>query len=147
VIYYVDTSALAKIYHPEDGFEFVRKLYRGNDVIRISELTRVEFASVMRRKYLAGELSSGAQRVSWGRFWGDTKSRYEVLSLTSGVLEEAARLLRSDGLAAPFRSLDAIQFATLTLLCPVDAVFVCSDKRLAAVAERHGRAVLDPAFP
>jgi len=81
------------------------------------------------------------------RFALDLKSRYEVLHLSTAVLEEAAHLLGPKGVSTPLRSLDAIQFATLTLLCPVDTVFVCSDKRLAAVAESQGRAVLDPAFP
>lgn len=145
--YYIDTSALAKVYHPESGFEYMRLLYKGNDAIRVSELTRVESVSVTRRKVLAGEISAETQHVFLERFAEDLKSRYEVLRLTSGVLDEAARLLGPGGVSVSLRSLDAIQFAAFKLLCAEDAIFVCSDKRLAAVAESQGRKVLDPAAP
>ena len=54
MIYFVDTSALTKIYHPESGFETMRTLYFGMDEIWISELTRVEFASAIRKNCSIG---------------------------------------------------------------------------------------------
>lgn len=41
--YFFDTSAIVKIYHQEDGSETVLPLYKGNESIIISELSKVEF--------------------------------------------------------------------------------------------------------
>ena len=144
MIYFVDTSALTKIYHPEAGFETMRSLYFGTDEILISELTRVEFASALRKKCLNGEICHEGHRVTYDRFTADLKSRFKLLSLTSVVLKSAQRMLGPEGVSVPFRSLDAIQFATFSLLCPPETVFVCSDKRLTMVANTEGRITMDP---
>ncbi len=145
MIYFVDTSALTKIYHPEAGFETMRSLYYGVEELWISELTRVEFASALRKKLLNGEIGPEGHRVTYERFRGDLKSRFKLLSLTSVVLKSAQRMLGPDGVSVPFRSLDAIQFATFSLLCPPEAIFVCSDKRLTMLANNEGRITMDPA--
>ncbi len=144
MIYFVDTSALTKIYHPESGFETMRTLYFGMDEIWISELTRVEFASAIREKLLNREIGSEGHRVTYERFRGDLKSRFRLLPLTTAVLTGAQGMLGPSGVSVPFRALDAIQYATFSLLCPPDAVFVCSDKRLTIIANNEGRITLDP---
>jgi hypothetical protein len=145
VIYFVDTSALIKIYHPEAGFETMRFLYFGTDEIWISELTRVEFASALRKKFLSGEIGSEGHRVTYERFKGDVASRVKSLSLTSPVLKSAEGMPGPDGVREPFRSLDAIQFSAFKLLCPPESIFVCSDKRLTLIASNEGRITMDPA--
>lgn len=145
MIYFVDTSAITKIYHPEVGCEIMRALYRGSDEIWISELTRVEFASAIRKKLLSGVIGPAGHRVTYERFREDSASRFKVLSLTSAVLECAEGLLGPSGVREPLRSLDAIQFATLKMLCPAETVFVCSDKRLTLIAVNEGLPTMDPA--
>ncbi len=46
--YYVDTSSLVKIYHKEDGSEKVLEIYKNGEVIRISELSKIEFISTLK---------------------------------------------------------------------------------------------------
>ena len=47
--YYVDTSSLVKIYHKEVGSEKVLEIYKSGEVIRISELSKIEFISTIHR--------------------------------------------------------------------------------------------------
>lgn len=143
---FVDTSALAKAYHQESGTEYMLALYLGNDIIRISELTRVEFVSSTRRKVQSGQITLEMQEACLDRFVVDLKSRDEVLRLSTEVLEEAAQLLGPTGVPIPLRSLDAIQFASFKLLCSDDTTFICSDKRLASIAIRQGHKVVDPSL-
>jgi predicted nucleic acid-binding protein len=49
--YYLDTSALVKIYHREIGTETMLRLYRGSDTLFISELAKIELLSTVYRKY------------------------------------------------------------------------------------------------
>ena len=45
--YYLDTSALVKIYHTEPGSATVQSIYRGTDEILISELGKIEYLSTV----------------------------------------------------------------------------------------------------
>lgn len=142
--YFLDTSALAKIYHPEVGSGFMRSLYDGSSPIRISELARVEFVSATRRKFLAGAIGPELQLAYLDRFRFDLTNRFEILLLSVGVLDEASNLLGPEGISGPMRTLDAIQYATLRVLCDRETIFVCSDERLARIAGTAGHATLDP---
>lgn len=140
--YFLDTSALAKIYHPEVGSAFMRSLDVGASPIRISELARVEYVSATRRKFLAGSIGPELQVAYLDRFRFGLTSRFEVLRLTVGVLDEASNLLGPEGISGPLRTLDAIQYATLRVLCDRDTVFVCCDERLARIAVAEGHTTL-----
>jgi len=48
--YFFDTSAVVKIYHQETGSDQIIPLYRGDDTIVISELSKVEFLSTISQK-------------------------------------------------------------------------------------------------
>ena len=48
--YYFDTSALVKIYHQELGTERVLSIYKNQETILISELSRIEFLRPLRRR-------------------------------------------------------------------------------------------------
>jgi len=56
VKYFLDTSALVKIYHKEVGTEKVLNIYEDKSDIVISELSKVEFISTIHRKFRDGEI-------------------------------------------------------------------------------------------
>ena len=59
-VYYLDTSALVKLYVQEQGSERVIELAKSldSDPLAMLELTRVEFRAALRRRERAGDLSS-----------------------------------------------------------------------------------------
>ena len=49
--YFFDTSALVKIYHQEDGSEGVVDIFNSGAGIFVSELSVIEYQSVVYRKF------------------------------------------------------------------------------------------------
>jgi predicted nucleic acid-binding protein len=66
-IYFLDTSALAKLYHQEQGSETVEG-WAADHTIRLwlSDLARVELHSVFVRKVREGELAEAALQTALG---------------------------------------------------------------------------------
>ena len=141
---YVDTSALAKIYHRESGTETMLEMYAGGESIQISELARLEFLGTTVRKLREGQLDEKAYQALLERFGEDVDKRYELLHFSSLIVEETARVLGTYGRQNALRTLDAIQFAFYNIYCEEDTVFVCADLRLAALIQQQGHPTLDP---
>jgi len=66
--YFLDTSALVKIYHRENGSDFCMSRYADQSPLIISELARVELHSAIFRKQQEKELSSKVAKVVLQRF-------------------------------------------------------------------------------
>lgn len=141
---YLDTSALAKIYHRESGTETMLEMYAGGQSIQISELARLEILATTMRKFREGQLDEKAREALLRRFEEDVRQRYELLHFSSLIVEETARILGTHGRRNPLRTLDAIQFAFYNIYCEEDTVFVCSDQRLAALIHQQGHPTLNP---
>ena len=141
---YLDTSALAKIYHREPGTKTMLEIYAGRQSIQVSELARLEFLATTMRKFREGQLSEKAHEALLGRFEEDARQRYELLRFSSLVVEETARVLGAHGRQTPLRTLDAIQFAFYNICCEDDTVFVCCDQRLVALIEQEGHPTMNP---
>jgi len=115
VKYYLDTSALVKIYHQEQGTDALLPLYAGEQTIYISELSRIEFLATVWRKCREGLIGDDALSIVCARFDEDVAERYRLLRFTSLVIEQAESLLLRYGKAYPFRTLDCLQFAFFTV--------------------------------
>jgi uncharacterized protein len=136
--YFLDTSALVKIYHRETGSDYCLELYADTSPLIITELARVELRSALFRKQREAELSTKAVKAVLQRFEYDCKERYEVLPVASFVYDEACRLLSRHG-GVGLRTLDSLQFAAFLTYCEKDRDhFVCGDKKLLAVVEQEG---------
>lgn len=140
--YYVDTSSLVKIYPKEDASEKVLDIYKSGDVIRISELTKIEFVSTIHRKYREHEISIEALNALIVKFQDDINKRYELLSFSSLVVDEAWSLIRHFAEEHSLRTLDSLQFAFFRTYCDEGNIFVCSDKKLDTLVELGGVPVL-----
>lgn len=109
--YLVDASALGKVYHREAGTPWMHALYDGTELIFISELAVVEFASMCARYFREGELSDDDLKAMLSVFEDDYVLRYRILHFTPDVVSTAAEILATHGLSLPLRSLDALQLA------------------------------------
>lgn len=146
--YFVDTSALAKVYHREVGSERMEALIEapGNRLI-ISQLSLVEIESVFATKVRTGVIDKAALAQLRGRFYADlSRGRFRVALLAGRHFQGAEALLRTYAVDHALRTLDALQLSVALDLCRRGAAsdLVTSDKALCEVAALEGLAVLNP---
>ena len=86
-VYFLDTSALAKLYHQEQGSEMVEG-WAANHTIRLwlSDLARVELHSVFVRKVREGELAEATLQTVLECFREDLRSRFHMVLLSKLLL-------------------------------------------------------------
>jgi predicted nucleic acid-binding protein len=147
--YYLDTSALVKLYHQEAGTDQVEGLFTQSDnSLIISELAAVELYSTVARKLRTGEITDEAFEEICNNFDDDCKHRFVVMPLSAIVSQKAKALLRKYGKVKALRSLDALHLGACSIArTDGPPIFVCSDSRLLEIAALEGHAVLNPEDP
>ena len=134
-IYFLDTSALAKLYHQEQGSEMVEG-WAVDHTIRLwlSDLARVELHSVFVRKVREGELAETTLQTALECFREDLRSRFHIVLLTEDIIERAISLLLEYGKRRPLRTLDALQIASAKAVESNGLTFVAADRQLFTAA-------------
>ena len=143
--FYLDTSALIKLYIQEEGTAQVLHLLktRESHQLVVLDLAFLEARSAIRRREREGDISGPDANRVLKQLDEDRSSLYLVQPISSAVIEEAAWLLDSH----PLRAYDALQLAgclTVRQNVPAPLTFVCADIRLAQAAGLQGLAVLNP---
>ena len=146
--YFLDSSALVKRYHHETGSAVVDALFDASDNrLIISKLAIVETQSAFARLVREGVLTSSDLSRLVSRLEDDVAGQLlAVAAVSSRRLDDAAQILRTHGLVAHIRTLDAIHLATAYAVhtCRQLAAFVAADKKLSSVSvEVYGCAVID----
>lgn len=149
--YFLDTSALVKLYHPEAGTPEVRALLDEPDgEPLISRLAAVEILSAFAIKVRTGELTSRDFGRLRGLFLADVKRRtFTPIRILNAHFEIAAELIGKHGTSRQLRTLDALQLAVALrthATMPLDG-FVCADQRLCDMAAAEGLATANPEKP
>jgi predicted nucleic acid-binding protein len=144
-VYYLDTSALVKLYVQELGTDVVLSLASDleNDRLAILDLARVELRAAVRRRERANDVVSTQAFQILSQFDQHLSELYLTQPCNSSVVEEAVRLLDHHAL----RAYDAVQLAGAIVLQAgglTEMTFVCADKDLVQVAKAEGLAVIDP---
>ena len=147
---FLDTSALAKLYHPEAGSAFVEDLVlRSSAAIIISRLTVVEVQSVFARKMRSGAIAA-ADSVLLRRLFEEHMANdlFRVIGLTGAHYLGAGELIQRHGTSLGLRTLDSLQLTLALSLHRRGAAesLVASDKILCKVAGVEGMPVVDPEF-
>ena len=134
---YWDTSALLKLYLPEDdsGY-FLDSVVTSDQPLVSSAIAAVEMLCALYRKESVGELKRGGALAAHQRFLGDCRAGRIVL-LPCGeqvftAAEEVVRLAFRRARPVMVRSLDAIHVASA--LTARARVMVATDTRLRLVA-------------
>src|SRR5215510_12743171 len=110
--YFLDTSAIAKLYHQEPGSDVVENLASSPTTrLWIAELTHVEFYSVCLRKVREGQLTEEKLQTVLDCFTDDIRNRFQVVPLNRSMVEQAITLLLRYGKHESLRTLDAFQLA------------------------------------
>ena len=146
--YFVDTSALAKLYHPEIGSERMEALAQspGSRLI-ISQLALVEIESVFAAKVRTGVIERAVLTQLRGLFYADlSRGRFEVVLLARRHFEGAESLIRTYAVDHALRTLDALQLSVALDLRRRGAAseLVASDRSLCHVATLVGLPVVNP---
>src|SRR5256885_9749271 len=111
---FLDTSALAKHYHPEVGSAEVDRLWSDADrFLFVSRLSALEIISVFAGKVRAGAISVADFNALRRRFLADLTKTKRLLGVRLLVAHshDAEGLLRKHGPMRRLRTLDALQLA------------------------------------
>jgi len=145
--YYLETSALVKLYVRESGTERVLALANRTSENRLAilGLTQVEFRSAVRRRERNGEIPPLVATQLLEAFKRHLETRFVSQMISDFVLDVASALVDHHAL----RAYDAVQLAGYVALrgsTGTDVpVFVCSDHALLEAARLEGIPILDPA--
>ena len=144
--YYLETSALVKLYVRETGTERLMALANRTHENRLAilALSRVELRSAVRRRERSGELPAPIATLILEAFKRHLEVRFVAQTVSEFVLDVASTLIDRHAL----RAYDAMQLAGYKALRSSTGnevpVFVCSDLALLRAAELEGIPVLDP---
>lgn len=147
-LYYLETSALVKLYVQEPGSErLVRLTARAhNHRFAVLALTRVEMHSAIRRRQREGDIDPPVADRLLRQFEQHLESRFIKQVLNDPLIDLAISLVDRHAL----RAYDAVQLAGCLKLKENSAndqpSFVCSDQKLLEAAENEGLACFDPAI-
>jgi uncharacterized protein len=146
-IYYLETSALVKLYVREAGTDRLLALTGRSSENRfaILALARVEFRSAVRRRERNGEIPEAIAAQLLETFDRHVEARFVTQTVTDYVLDQALLLIDRYVL----RAFDAVQLAGYLVLTTSATggdvpVFVCSDQALLSAAAQEGLPIFDP---
>ena len=147
-LYYLDTSALVKLYIREPGTDRLLQLASNPAENRFAVLviTPVEARSAVRRRERAGDIDAKTANQILDRLQRHMENRFIRQALNEMVLGEALEMIDRYAL----RAYDAVQLAGCLALRTIDTespIFVCSDQHLLHAARSELLAVLDPCEP
>lgn len=145
-LYYLDTSALVKLYVREPGTEQVLRLASGTagNQLAVLALDQVEIRSALRRRERAGEIGGTVVIQLLERFQRHLEAVFLRQVITEAMFDVACALVDRHGLFA----LDAVQLAGYLALRTSSGantpIFVSADRQLLEAAEAESVPVLDP---
>ena len=145
-LYYLETSALIKLYVYETGTDRLLGLTASDAGHRfaILSLAQVEFRAAIRRRQRVGEIPVLVADALIESFRGHSEGKFLIQSVSDSLLDVALALIDS----YPLRGYDAVQLAGYLVLRSIsgaeEPTFVCADKVLLSAAQNEGCAVLDP---
>ena len=160
--YFLNSSALVKLYHQEPGSSWIHALRdpRTHPSLYLSQLAHVEVTAALRqtgrREGLHHSFVDAMVNIFERHMMQSApKSRspvYQVVPMLPGVIGMAVQLCKKYWALSPhpFRSLDAIQLASaifVAAVLPDRLTVVSADVRLSAIAHLEGRRVINPVYP
>ena len=148
-LYYLETSALVKLYVYEAGTDRLLGLTASDLGHRfaILSLAQVEFRSAIRGRQRRGEILETTANELIESFRRHSEGTFLIQSFSDSLVDVAKALIDS----YPLRAYDAAQLAGYLTLRSIsgaeEPIFVCSDKVLLSAARNEGCPTLDPSSP
>lgn len=149
--FFLDSSALVKLYHAEIGTSAVDQIANtAGNLIRISRLTVAELTSAFAIKVRTQSISREDADAFLHRFRRDiTAGKLEVFSIGEPEFTAAELLVERYSFDLRLRALDSLQLAVALELRNQELVdqFVAADAVLCEVARLEGFSVINPEHP
>ena len=145
-LYYLETSALVKLYVYETGTDRLLGLTASDagHKFAILSLAQVEFRAAIRGRQRRGEIPADAADELMESFRRHSEGKFLIQQFSDSLVDVASALIDS----YPLRGYDAAQLAGYLVLRSIsgseEPVFVSADKVLIATARNEGCPVLDP---
>jgi predicted nucleic acid-binding protein len=145
-LYFLDTSALVKLYVQEPGTDRLLPLFSDQPGNRfgVVAISVVEIRSAIRRRQRVGDIAPGVATAILEAVQNHMETRFIRQVVNDTVIDTALEMIDRYAL----RAYDAIQLAGCLVLCTIAVeafTFVCSDHRLLEAAQSEQLKVLDPA--
>ncbi|MES2795813.1 MAG: type II toxin-antitoxin system VapC family toxin [Bacteroidota bacterium] len=139
---FLDTSSLFKLYHQEKDTELLMDIFKNNsiDKIYLSEITKIEFDSVVWKKYRKKEIDENKVAILIQNFDKDSL-KFHFIPDNRKVRKSAKELItkhRKIGL----RTLDSIQLASTISIKNKTKLFLTSDYLLQNLFEMEGLKIM-----
>lgn len=146
--YYVDTSALCRLYHAEPGSERVEEIAgRADSLLVISWLTELEVVSAFALKARTGDLEVASfLQLSRAVKADIVRRRLFVVRVLRRHFTSAQQLVSRYGHERRIRSLDALHLGIALDLHAQQRIdtLITADSLLDEIAQREGLAVVNP---
>jgi predicted nucleic acid-binding protein len=148
-LYYLETSALVKLYVREPGTDSMIQLASNaaDNRFAVLVLSQIEFRSAVRRRERAGDIEPRMAGMILDQFHQHVEARFLRQVVNDAVLEGAAEMIDRYAL----RAYDAFQLAACLALKATSGAdvpsFVCSDRQLLEAARSELLSTLDPCAP
>jgi predicted nucleic acid-binding protein len=145
-LYYLETSALVKLYIREPGTDQLLRLASraANHRFAVLSLTQVEFRSAIRKRERIRDIEDALASELIARFEEHLETKYVSQTVNSSVLDAAKALIDRYAL----RAYDAVQLAGCLGLKrgagKQAPTFICADHALIQAAAAEGLEVLNP---
>ncbi len=144
-LYFLDSSALVKLYVQEPGTDRLLPLTsdRLENRFAVLAISVVEIRSAIRRRQRAGDIDTEVAAAILQNVQSHMETRFIRQAVNETVIDTALEMIDRYAL----RAYDAVQLAGCLVLCAISAepfTFVCSDQRLLEAARSEQLRVLDP---
>jgi len=114
---------------------------RAGNKVWVSEISTLEFASALYRKFRNGEIKDNELKRALEGF-EEELATMNVTPFGTLIIEEAKKLLATHGKQRGLRTLDALQLGAFSMNAERDWTFVVSDENLSVVAKACGFKVM-----
>jgi uncharacterized protein len=148
-IYFLDSSALVKLYVNEVGSKWICSLFQPslNNQFFVTAVTGVEIISAITRRAKGGSISITDAKNVGSQFKKDFQTDYKVIQISETIINSAIRVAELYAL----RGYDAVQLASgceLNILCITNGlpvpIFVSADNELNKAALSEGLIIKNP---
>jgi uncharacterized protein len=144
-LYFLDTSALVKLYVQEPGTDRLLPLigHQSENRFAVLAVSVVEIRSAIRRRQRAGDIDAAAAAAVLESVQQHMESRFLRQAVNDTVIDTAMGMIDRYAL----RAYDSLQLAGCLVLCGIAKealTFICSDLRLLDAARSEQLRVFDP---
>lgn len=145
-VYFLDTSALVKLYHQEIGSDIIDNFFAESDArYVISDTSIIEFYSAISLKIRTGQINERGFMALRRLFSQNIRDGvYQIAEFTRAEKYDAVKLLLKYGKENSLKALDAIQLSMMRSVRERIDTVLCADEKFFEVISFEGFHAINP---